>query len=543
MSFSPLKCEIGSTKNNFNKENIQIGVNCRLTVPILKFLTTQTIAIQLHPDSYSSMQASYNFLREEVDARVPMYGVNTNFGDQVKYIDPHLNDTNKERYFQSILCRQHDIVKSLVCSVGEFASPASVKACMVLRAHCLAQGYSAVPVELVENMLQFINAGIVPMIGRYGSIGASGDLIPLATMAAAFMGEEVAVWYRGDKLKAGEALEKANLKKMNLHYRDGLALINGTSFMSGVAGLALFDLIRLFKQMLFAIGMALESLLVISSSYNPLVHQLKLHEGENCINQFLLDYWRGSKLLTDLKNLQDAHAKGMSGDRQEPIKSLQDYYSLRAVPQGFGTFQENLQRAQIWIENEMNSVNDNPLFDVKNRQVLHNANFMGYYISNACDILKMDIAQASTWIHALLANMVHSGKNIGLPVNLATDPSHNGVRALQLLAAALAVQNRKKAQSHPSFILPTEGDNQDVNSLGAHAAFDLEETVVNLEYLTAILFLASAQALDFRGIEKAGEKTQAIHKIIREVCGPLKECRPLTGDIDRLVQLLKSEKI
>lgn len=358
------------------------------------------------------------------------------------------------------------------------------------------------------------------------------------------MGADVDVMYHGSIMKSPEALQKANLKKTNYYLRDGLALINGTSFMTSIASLAMLKLNRLFKQMLFSIAMSLESLLVISSAFHPLVHQLKGHLGEIIINDFLLNFWRGSKLVSDLDEIRTLNAASTAIDlATNQIKPIQDYYSLRAVAQGFGSFQENLAKANDWIENEMNSVNDNPIIDVHNDKIHHNANFMGYYVTDACDILKTNISQASTWIHAIFANMVHPRKSYGLPVNLATDPSKNGFRSLQLLAAALAVQNRKLALSHPSFTLPTEGDNQDVNSLGTHAAFDLTESVSNLERLTAILFLASAQALGFRGIEKASEKSRTIYKIIREQFPSLNECRPMAEEITLMIKLMADEKI
>jgi histidine ammonia-lyase len=332
-------------------------------------------------------------------------------------------------------------------------------------------------------------------------------------------------------MMAPEAIQHAGLKPYKPVMRDGLALINGTSFMTAIASLAIHDLQRLFQQMLAAIAMTLEALLVINSAYHPMVHQLKQQAGECDINQFFTDFWQGSQLLTDLDELRAT---------DYTHKPVQDYYSIRSVPQGFGPFQENLQRAIVWIENEMNSVNDNPVIDVAEQNIHHSANFMGYYVTDACDILKMNIAQASTWIHALLANLVHPRKNHDLPVNLVPNPSkHNGFRSMQLLSAALAVQNRKLAQSHQAYTLPTEGDNQDVNSLGTHAALDFQESVANLERLTAILFLAASQALELRGIEKAGQKAQSIYQVIRHYSPTIEHCRPMSEEIAVIIKLLK----
>lgn len=263
------------------------------------------------------------------------------------------------------------------------------------------------------------------------------------------------------------------------------------------------------------------------------------------INDFLINFWEGSQLLTDLNELRGVLVeKNSKSTTENSRKPVQDYYSLRSVSQGFGSFQENLQRCVQWVENEMNSINDNPIIDAANEKIYHGANFMGYYVTDACDILKINIAQASSWIHALLANLLHPRKSHSLPTNLVANPEkNNGFRSFQLLAAALAVQNRKLAQSQQAFMIPTEGDNQDVNSLGAHAAFDFQESVSNLERLTAILFLTSTQALELRGIHKASKKAQSIYQIIREVSPTLLNCRIMLEDINVVIKLLKEEVI
>lgn len=512
-----------------------IGADHRLTVQDIRKYVFESTPIELSEHSYHLMENSYQFLKSNVNARVPVYGINTNFGDQVSLVDRYLNNKDENLYYDSINARQENIIKSLSCSQGPNVKPEITKATLLIRAHCLAQGYSGVAPTTVQAILDYFNAGIAPIVRRYGSIGASGDLIPLGTIAAGMLGANVNVFYQNKIMPATMALQLAGLKKFKPELRDGLALINGTSFMTAISSLAFYELKRLFNQMLSAIAMALEAMTVIDSAYNSLVHQVKLHRGEIKINSFFTDFWNGSQLLTNLDQLRNQEIN---------TRSLQDYYSLRAVPQGFGPFQENLERAGLWIEDEINSVNDNPIIDVEKKKIYHNANFMGYYVTDACDILKMNIGQASTWIHALLANLLHSRKNHDLPTNLAMDPNkHNGFRSLQLLAAALAVQNRKLAQSHQSFTLPTEGDNQDVNSLGTHAAFDFTDSVENLECLTAILFITSAQALELRGIKKACKNSQVIFEKIRQVSPQLIECRVMDEEIISVIKLLKSEII
>ncbi len=522
-------------ENSLNNQFLSIGHGCRLTINSAKKLLKKSSKVVVGSEAHQVIDTAYQFLKVHVDSRVPIYGINTNFGDQVRYIDSAIKETEALDYYESINNRQENIIRSLSCGIGNAVSPSIVRVTMMLRAHCLAQGYSGVHPELINALLAFINADITPVVNCYGSIGASGDLIPLAMIASALIGEEVAVNYQGAIMMAPEAIHRAGLTPYRPVLRDGLALINGTSFMTAIASLAVYDLKRLFKQMLAAIAMTLEALLVISSAYHPMVHQLKKHPSEIDVNQFFIDFWKNSQLLTDLDDLRQM---------DEAHKPVQDYYSIRAVPQGFGPFQDNLQRAISWIENEMNSINDNPVLDVAENKIYHSANFMGYYITDACDILKMNIAQASTWIHALLANLVHPRKNHNLPVNLAPDPNkHNGFRSLQLLATALTVQNRKLAQAHQAYTLPTEGDNQDVNSLGTHAALDFQESVANLERLTAILLLAATQALEFRGIEKSSTRAQEIYHTVREYSPKIEVCRPMSEEINVVINLLKDNKI
>lgn len=520
----------------FDKEkaSIQIGVGTKLTLNDAKLLALKPIPVTLSSATFNVMESSFDFLRSCVDKNMSIYGVNTNFGDQVNFVDTKPSN-------ESITERQVNIIRSLSCSLGPITPPEIIRNTMMLRAHCLSQGFSGISHEVISTMLDFLNAGVLPVVRQYGSIGASGDLIPLASIAAVLIGEDVEVMYQDKILRAPEAITLAGLKPLSPQLRDGLALINGTSFMTAISSISLYNLRRLFNQMLAAIAMALESMQAISSSYNPLVHQLKGHSGEIAVNNFMLNFWEGSQLLSDLNLLR---AESLKPENIEKMKRMQDYYSLRSVPQGFGPFYENLDKAVIWTENEMNSINDNPIIDTENEEVYHSANFMGYYITDVCDILKMNISQASMWMHALLANLVHPRKNFNLPANLVENPGkNNGFRSLQLLAAAIAVQNRKLAQSQQAYTLPTEGDNQDVNSLGTHAAFDLREATFNLERLTAITLLAATQALELRGVKKASRRSQEIFDVIRSVSPTVLNCRPMADELHNVIKLLEDEKI
>jgi histidine ammonia-lyase len=509
---------------------VVVGESRNVDLKTLVAVARHGASVALEPASRARMNECHSFFTSKVDSRVPIYGLNTQFGDQVVLLDKHIDDYEGDRYQKSLNSRQDSLIKSHNCGMGELAPVEVVRGAMLLRSRCLSRGYSGVRPEVVDAYFEFLNRGITPECFRYGSIGASGDLVPLSTIAAAVVGEDVQARYEGATLPVRTLLSQLGLSPLQIQGREGLALINGTSFMSSIAGLALHDLSNLFDSMLSVIAMALESLLVIEDGYHPIVHELKGHRGELLVAERIRSVWAGSRLVRDLHK---ARSEGMSEI------GVQDYYSLRSVAQGFGVFYENLGRATEWVEAEMNSVNDNPIVVPEHEQVYHTANFMGYYVSSACDMLRADIAQAATWIHALVANLVHPRKNRGLPVNLIEDPTnYSGFRPIQILAASLTVQCRKLAQSHASFVIPTEGDNQDVNSLGTHAAFDLRASVQHLQELTGILLMAASQALELRGLEKASSKSRAVVEEYRQTVPYLREDRLVHADLTATVETM-----
>lgn len=522
-------------KKNKSKNYITVGRGRLLTLgDCLK--VAEGARVSITKSSFTPTRRSVDVLNSSLERCLPIYGVTTQYGGDAHRLDASIShrkfsDDKNGSYWRSLQNRQLNLIKSLMCGVGKEVEPSVIRTAVLLRLHTLAQGYSGVRPIILTGLRDLLNKNICPIVKQYGSVGASGDLIPLAAIAATLIGEKnQLVFYQGHEMTADSALKRAGLRPVRLNPKEGLALVNGTSFMTAIAALSLYDLKRIFRWMLSAIALTLEALETLGDAYEPLVHKIKGHRGEYEVNKLLKDFWRGSRLIVHPSKLNPA--KG---------RSIQDFYSLRSVPQGFGPFYENIQTATPWIEKEMNSVNDNPIIDRSSQKIYGTANFMGYYVTTACDLLKMDIAQASTWIHALIANLLHPTKSNGLPANLITRPDiYSGFKPIQMLAASLAIQNRKSALAHQAFMIPTEGDNQDVNSLGTHAAFDLEDSVENLEYLVAILLLAGAQAIELRNIKMAGHGAKALFKNIRKVSPFLRRDRPLTGDIEAAVSLIRN---
>ncbi|MBI2097353.1 MAG: aromatic amino acid lyase [Candidatus Vogelbacteria bacterium] len=475
-------------------------------------------------------ERSYKILEQLQVKRIPIYGLSTQFGSQGHIFDNKLGAEDKI-YRQSIRERQENLIKSFECGLGDIVSIDVIRATMLLRANSLARGCSGVRPEIIDMLVKFLNYHIHPIIYRYGSIGASGDLIPLSAIASVLFGFSEYALLGNEKKKTHDIFKKFSIKLMSIESRDGLALMNGTSFMTAISSLAMHDLKIIFPQLLRGIAMTLESLRIYDDGYKPFVHLQKHHDGQKKVAGFVRDQWAGSSLIRT--NNKKALNKGIG---------LQDYYSLRALAHGFGPFYENLQTATKWIEDEMNSANDNPIFDEQST-IYHTANFMGYYITEAADIMKIDIAQASSWIHAILANLYNSRKSGGLPDNLVIEENtHHGFKSIQILSAALAVQNRKLAHSQQNFMIPTEGDNQDVNSLGTHAAIDFYEAVKNLERLTAIVFLSATQALEIRGIGKTSKVSQKVHALIRKQVAFLEKDRNMRVDIESVIELIRKEE-
>lgn len=511
--------------------HVVVGGTRNVDLNTLASVARHGAAVSLDPEGKAGMVECQAFFAGKVDSRVPIYGLNTQFGDQVVLLDEHLDDYDSTSYKDSLQNRQNNLIRSHNCGMGEMVPHEIVRGAMLLRARCLSRGFSGVRPEVVDAYFEFLNRGITPECFRFGSIGASGDLVPLATIAAAVVGEDVDVRYEGQSVPVRTLLSALGIEPLQIEGREGLALINGTSFMSSIAGLAVNDLTNLYESLLSVIAVGLEAMRVIEAGYLPIVHELKGHTGEIAVAARIRAAWAGSQLIRSLEEARTENTTEIG---------VQDYYSLRSVAQGFGVFHENLIRAKTWIEAEMNSVNDNPIVVPNDEQVYHTANFMGYYVSSACDLLRADIAQAATWVHALIANLVHPRKNRGLPVNLIEDPTnYSGFRPVQILAASLAVQCRKLAQTHAAFVLPTEGDNQDVNSLGTHAAFDLRSAVQHLEQLTGVLLMAATQALELRGVDKASKKSQEIWAEYRQSVPMLREDRLVHEDLVTSVEALR----
>ncbi len=427
-------------------------------------------------------------LEERLAAGDRIYGVNTGVGGNIKFA---LDAEQTERF-------QLNLMNHLSCGTGAPLPQDVVRAATLLRLATFARGSSAVRWELVAALQDLLNRGIVPVVPRYGSVGASGDLMPSAYVARTLLGIGE-VYYEGRRMPAEEALKAAGLETIHFAPKEGLALINGTTAMTALAALIWTDAWRVLRALLGGVALAIEAMQAPSEAYQPWVHESKGHPGQIGVAAYVRGLLSGSGYVTE--------------------SSSQSCYSLRCVPQGLGPAWEALEDSRAVLEREINSANDNPLVDPETGNLYRAGNFYGGHISRMLDTWKLDFAIEGNWGNALFAVLVDDKFNAGLPANLVPDPGMNsGFKGMQLSCTSLACAIRQMAGPSSIHSLPTEQYNQDVVSLGMHSAVTAAEALECLRNETAMVLLAAAQAVDLRGgPAKLGAGSRRVYDAVRRV--------------------------
>ncbi|HLW90282.1 MAG TPA: aromatic amino acid ammonia-lyase [Roseiarcus sp.] len=475
----------------------------------------------------AAAEASREALLRKLGRQEIIYGVSTGFGANVKYFIPP----------SELKALQENVLHSLCCGAGPELDQAIVRGAIVLRANALSKGYSAVRPIVIERLIALLNAGVTPIVPRYGSVGASGDLVPSAYIGSALSGEGEAHW-RGERVSVAEALKRSNVEPIRLEAKEGLALVNGTTMMTSVAALTLYDLEYLARLTLAAVAMTAEALRATSDPFRENIHLVKNHPGQIEAARLLRAYAEGSTLLFDLDALREDIRKNRADATRtvETEQGIQTPYSLRCAPQGLGPALENLEFARRVVEREMNSVNDNPLIDAARDEVYHTGNFYGGHIARAMDGVKIDIANLANWAHCLMAMLMDPRFSNGLPASLATDPGlSSGFKGMQLAQTSLVVACRQMAAPSSIHTLPTEQYNQDIVSLGMHSAMSANDMALRLRDALSILLLALCQAVDLRGVregsEKLGKASSSVYAAIRQVARFVDKDRAQAKDI------------
>jgi phenylalanine ammonia-lyase len=434
-----------------------------------------------------------------------IYGVNTGVGGNI-----HISLPREE--MEQL---QLNLVQYLGCATGQPLPADVVRAAMLLRIATFVTGTSAVRNELVDGLASLLNKGITPIVPRYGSVGASGDLMPSAYIARALIGQGE-VEYNGQRMPAIDALQAARVYPVSFAPKEALALINGTTVMTAIAALLQVDAFRVLRALLQGIALSIEALQAPAQPFDPWIHERKGHPGQIAVATFLREMLDGSGYTTE--------------------SSGQSCYSLRCVPQGLGQVWEALDAARPTIEREINSANDNPLIDPATGVVYKAGNFYGGHIARLLDGWKIDFAAMANWGNSLLAILVDDRFNGGLPANLTPKPGVNsGFKAIQLSVTALTCAIRQMAGPSSIHSLPTEQYNQDVVSLGMHAAVTAMDALECLRNETAMILIAAAQAVDLRGgPARLGCGSAKIYAKVREIVPFSDRDRPFEREIGQI---------
>lgn len=495
--------------------------------------------VVLADSAYENMLRSNDLLQQKISRGEPIYGVTTAFGGNSSYQIP----AEKAPILQS------NLLTFLRVGTGRDLPPEIVKALLFLRAKALSQGWSGARPEVVLQIIALLNAGITPLVPEFGSVGASGDLIPSAHAASPLLGIGE-VLFRGQIMPAALALDLAGLKPISIQAKEGLALVNGTTVMTAFAAVTVSDFDHTFRVGLGAIAMAVEALLSSPDYFDPRIQAVKGHPGQIAVANVLRKLLAGSGLCVRLHDIRDRIADtGRFASNTQTVarakEAMQAPYSLRCVPQGLGPIFESLRDARKVIEREANSVNDNPLIDPSTGDVLHTGNFFGSHIARTMDGLKLDICNLANWTHSILGSLMDDRFSHGLPNSLSPVLGiYQGLKGLQLSHSSLVTHLRGDSSPSSIHTLPTEQFNQDVVSLGTHAASTAYQMSRMLRDVISMTLIAVTQAVDIRrGADKLGAGTAAIYAAVRETTPFLNEDRPLYRDIAAVSNLIAERRI
>ncbi|MGB7847856.1 MAG: histidine ammonia-lyase [Candidatus Acidiferrum sp.] len=482
----------------------------------------QREAVSLSPDSISRMKASRAVVDHLLVTGQTAYGINTGFGKLASVrISPE-----QVRQLQINLVRSHS------CAVGDPLSEAETRAMMVLRANALAKGYSGVRPVVVETLCALLNAGVHPVIPSQGSVGASGDLAPLAHLAQVVIGEGEVV-YKNEKLPGGEALQRAGIAPVALEAKEGLSLLNGTQGMLALLSLALREADNLADTADVAAALSLDALRGSPGAFDARIMQARAYSGAATTARNLGHLNEGSQI-------RESH-RSPDADRR-----VQDAYSLRCTPQVHGAVRDSLRQAREMALVELNSATDNPLVFVKEDgagDIISGGNFHGQPLAMAADQVAIAIATLSGISERRVDQMTNPLTSM-LPAFLTPDPGLNsGFMIAQVTAAALTSENRALATPHSVDSISTSGNQEDYVSMGMGGARRLERMLHNLRHILAIELLCACQGIDLLTPLQTGRLAKKVHAGVRVASPKVIADRSLAPDINAVANLVASGAI
>lgn len=518
------------TFNSFTSSDAVVTIGeAPLTIDQVVSVARQGTRVRLteNEEILQGIQASCDYIAEAVASGQPIYGVTSGFGGMANVVISPENAA----LLQNNLMRYHKV------GAGQKLPIADVRAAMLLRANSHIFGASGIRLEMIQRIETFLNAGVTPHVCEFGSIGASGDLTPLAYITGALTGIDARyqVDFNGQEMDAPAALQRLGLEPLQLLPKEGLAMMNGTSVMTGIATNCVHDARNLLALSMGAHALMLQGMNGTNQSFHPFIHNHKPHSGQKWAANCMLELLAGSRLVRD--ELDGSHEyRG-----EQPI---QDRYSLRCLPQYIGPIADGISQAARQMEIEMNSVTDNPLIDAANQASYHGGNFLGQYIGTAMDRLRYDLGLLAKHLDVQIAMLVAPEFNHGLPASLVGNRDrmvNMGLKGLQItgnsIMPLLTFYGNSIADRFPTH---AEQFNQNINSQGYASANLARRSVEIFHQYIAIALMFGVQAVDlrthleadhFNAAETLSPATRQLYLAVRDVVGqPASADRPYIRD-------------
>ena len=495
-------------------------------ITLSEIINSDKIEISNDKKFIDHINETHNFLINEIKDGKPIYGITTGYGasgkNYVSYEDSKILQTN--------LFRFHG------CGVGKKLSYKVCKYALIARTISLSKAKSGVSIELLKRLEMLIQKDIIPVIPSQGSVGASGDLTPLSYIAAVVAGERE-VYYKGEIKDVMEVYNELNINPYTFKPKEALAIMNGTTIMSAIALAAIEEFETILDSMESFVAGMFEVLLGDDTPVADFVHLSKPFSGQIQSAKNIKRKIEGSKLT---HGRDDRYDKFFADNDL----NIQDNYSMRCAPQVLGVIRDNLEISKNWVEQEINSVNDNPLIDGVNKKIYTSGNFYGGYVAHAMDTLKICAGNLADLLDKEFALLVDHKFNRGLGENLklSHEPFYHGFKAMQITLSSLSADVMKNTTAASIFSRPTESLNQDKVSMGTTAANDFSKMIPDLYNMLSIAFIGMAQAVDIRGKDLVSPHLTNIYENIRKDVKPLYEDRRMDFDIEKIYTLIEMKK-
>ncbi|MDQ2751953.1 MAG: aromatic amino acid ammonia-lyase [Bacteroidota bacterium] len=480
-------------------------------------------------EALKTVDENFRFLKS-FSANKLIYGINTGFGPMAQY---KVNDEN-------LLALQYNLIRSHSSGEGNILSAQFARAIMIARLDTLMKGYSGIHTNLVELLKELINKDINPCIYEHGGVGASGDLVQLAHLGLFLIGEGEA-WFEGKIVATKEIFDRFNIYPLTIHGREGLAVMNGTSAMTGIGMINIIQAQKLFHWCVLLSAMMNEVVEAYDDHYSYELNVVKLHHGQNKVAEMMRDILKDSKMIRN----RSEHLYHPDTLQKEIFEDkVQEYYSLRCITQVLGPVYDTIKYAEKIVVDELNSVNDNPIVDHRNQNIFHGGNFHGDYVSLEMDKLKIAITKLSMLAERQLNYLLNDKLNQKFPpfVNLGVLGFNFGMQGMQFTATSTVAENQ--TLSFPMYVhsIPNNNDNQDIVSMGSNAAIITKKVIDNSFTVLSIQAMSILQAVDYLDCEnQLSSATRLIYQSLRKIFPKFVEDKPKYNDLKLVREFLQKQ--